>query len=99
MYDDYAINETLFHWQSQNSAGPDTSKGMSYITHKANYKRIMLFVREKNKDEFGNTMGYVFVGEADLKEHYGSKPMNIIWQLHTPLPHFLWNESAKLRVG
>lgn len=99
MYDDYAINETLFHWQSQNSAGPDTSKGMSYIAHRANHKRILLFVREKNKDEFGNTMGYVFVGEADLKEHYGSKPMNIIWQLHTPLPHFLWNESAKLRVG
>ncbi|TVR76542.1 MAG: DUF3427 domain-containing protein, partial [Chitinophagaceae bacterium] len=29
MYDDYAINEYLFHWQSQNSIGPETPKGMS----------------------------------------------------------------------
>lgn len=99
MYDDYAINETLFHWQSQNSAGPDTSKGISYINHQAEDKRILLFVREKNKDEFGNTLGYVFVGEGQMKEYYGAKPMNIIWHLNEPLPHFLWKEAAKLRVG
>ena len=27
MYDDYAISETLFHWQSQNSSRPDIGKG------------------------------------------------------------------------
>jgi hypothetical protein len=26
MYDDYAISETLFHWQSHNAYGPDTTK-------------------------------------------------------------------------
>jgi superfamily II DNA or RNA helicase len=99
MYDDYAINETLFHWQSQNSAGPDTSKGKSYIKHKETEKKIMLFVREKNKDQFGNTMGYVFVGEGQLIEHYGAKPMNIKWELNEPLPNYLWKDAAKLRVG
>jgi superfamily II DNA or RNA helicase len=99
MYDDYAINEYLFHWQSQNAAGPDTSKGLSYIKHKEKKKKILLFVREKAKDEFGNTMGYVFVGEGILNEHYGAKPMNIKWKLNEPLPHYLWNYAAKLRVG
>ncbi len=99
MYDDYAINETLFHWQSQNSAGPETPKGLSYINHKEEGKRILLFVREKNKDEFGNTMGYVFVGEGQLKHHNGSKPMNIKWELKESLPHYLWKDAAKLRVG
>ena len=99
MYDDYAINEYLFHWQSQNSAGPETSKGKSYINHQENSKRILLFVREKANDEYGNTMGYVFVGEGNLKEHYGAKPMNIKWELNEPLPHYLWNYAAKLRVG
>lgn len=99
MYDDYAINETLFHWQSQNSAGPETPKGISYINHQQNEKIILLFIREKNKDEFGNTMGYVFVGEGQFKEHYGEKPMNIKWELNEPLPHYLWKEAAKLRVG
>ncbi|PQJ75209.1 DEAD/DEAH box helicase [Polaribacter gangjinensis] len=99
MYDDYAINETLFHWQSQNSAGPETPKGISYIKHQKDEKRILLFVREKNKDEFGNTMGYIFVGEGTLKEYYGAKPMNIKWELNEPLPHYLWNNAAKLRIG
>jgi len=99
MYDDYAINEYLFHWQSQNSASPDTTKGNSYIRHQANKKKILLFVREKAKDEYGNTMGYIFVGEGFLKEYYGSKPMNIIWELSQPLPHYLWNQAVKLRVG
>jgi hypothetical protein len=99
MYDDYAINETLFHWQSQNSAGPDTPKGISYIKHQEDDKIILLFVREKNKDEYGNSMGYVFVGEGVLKEHYGAKPMSIKWELNEPLPHYLWKDAAKLRVG
>jgi len=99
MYDDYAINEHLFHWQSQNSAGPKTSKGISYITHKQNDKKILLFVREKANDEFGNTMGYVFVGEGSINDHYGSKPMNIKWELNEPMPHYLWKDAAKLSVG
>lgn len=99
MYDDYAINETLFHWQSQNSAGPETPKGLSYIKHNRDEKKILLFIREKNKDEFENTMGYVFVGEGLLKNHYGTKPMSIEWELNEPLPHYLWKDAAKLRVG
>lgn len=99
MYDDYAINETLFHWQSQNSAGPETPRGLSYINHIIENKTILLFVREKNKDEYGDTMGYVFVGKGKLKEHYGSKPMTIQWELNEPLPHYLWKDAAKMVVG
>ena len=99
MYDDYAVNERLFHWQSQNSAGPETPKGKSYITHKQNEKTILLFVREKAFDEFGNTMGYVFVGEGSINNYYGSKPMSIEWELKEPMPHYLWKDAAKLRVG
>lgn len=99
MYDDYAINERLFHWQSQNSAGPDTPKGKSYISHKLNDKKILLFVREKASDEYGNTMGYVFIGEGAVNKYYGSKPMSIEWELNEPMPHYLWKDAAKLRVG
>jgi len=99
MYDDYAISESLFHWQSQNSVGPDTPTGLSYIKHQQVKTKILLFVREKSKDEFGNTAGYVFVGEGSIREHYGSKPMSIKWELNEPLPHFLWNDVAKLLVG
>ena len=99
MYDDYAISETLFHWQSQNSSRPDIGKGLSYIKHQENDKKILLFVREKASDENGNTMGYVFIGEANFKENEGSKPMNIKWELNEPIPNFLWKESAKMSIG
>lgn len=99
MYDDYAINEFLFHWQSQNSAGPETKKGLSYIKHQENKKKILLFVREKVKDEYDNTLGYVFVGEGNLNDYYGSKPMSVKWKLNEPLPQYLWKDAAKLRVG
>lgn len=99
MYDDYAISETLFHWQSHNAYGPDTNKGLSYIKHIENEKKILLFVREKANDENKNTMGYVFIGEGVFKETEGSKPMSIKWELNEPLPNYLWKESAKMSVG
>lgn len=98
MYDDYAISETLFHWQSQNSAKPESGKGLSYIKHQENNKIILLFVREKAKNEFNNTMGYVFIGEGKFKDTEGSKPMNIKWELNEPLPNYLWNDSAKMAI-
>ncbi|MBL0012579.1 MAG: DUF3427 domain-containing protein [Flavobacterium sp.] len=99
MYDDYAISETLFHWQSQNSATPNKGKGLSYLRHQENEKKILLFVREKANDEKGNTMGYVFIGEGNFKENEGEKPMNIKWELSEPMPNYLWKASAKMSVG
>ncbi len=99
MYDDYAISETLFHWQSQNSSRPDIGRGLSYIKHQENDKKIMLFIREKANDEKGNTMGYVFIGEGNFKENEGEKPMNIKWELNEPIPSYLWKESAKMSIG
>jgi superfamily II DNA or RNA helicase len=99
MYDDYAVTESLFHWQTQNSARPDLGKGLSYIKHKEQEKRILLFVREKAKNEFGNSLGYVFIGEGEIKDHYGSKPMSINWKLNEPMPHYIWKDAAKLSIG
>ena len=99
MYDDYAVTDTQFHWQTQNSARPDRGKGLSYITHKEDGKRILLFVREKPKDEYGNTMRYVFLGEATYMNSYGSQPMSINWRLHIPMPNYMWHDAAKLSVG
>jgi hypothetical protein len=99
MYDDYAVHELLFHWQTQNSARPDRGKGLSYINHKDTEKRILLFVREKAKNQYGNSLGYVFIGEGNLKDYQGSKPMNINWELDEPIPHYLWKDAAKLSIG
>ncbi|SDR76212.1 Superfamily II DNA or RNA helicase [Polaribacter sp. KT25b] len=99
MYNDYAVTESLFHWQTQNPARPDLGKGLSYINHKKTKKRILLFVREKAINEFGKSLGFIFIGEGNLKDHRGSKPMSINWELQEPMPHYLWKDAAKLSIG
>ena len=99
MYDDYAINDSLFHWQSQNQTASTSEKGKSYIKQLERKKTILLFVRESKSDADGFTRGYVFLGPVNFVEFSGSKPMSIKWKLQKNLPHFLWQESAKLNVG
>lgn len=98
-YEDFAISENIFHWQSQNSVSPEKGKGLTYINHLHEKKKILLFVRERNEDEYGNTMASVFLGEAKLIEHYGTKPMSIKWELKEPMPPYLWKDSAKMAIG
>ena len=99
MYEDYAVNKTLFHWQSQNSISPNSPKGESYIKHKDLGKKILLFVREQNVDEYGFTMSYTFLGEAEFIKSKGAKPMSVEWKLHEPMPSYILKESQKLAVG
>jgi superfamily II DNA or RNA helicase len=99
MYHDYAISPTLFHWQTQNSARPNSGRGLGYIQQKETKKIILLFVREQGKDEDGRTMGFVNFGPVDLVKYEGSQPMNITWKLKHPMPAYLWHETAKLAVG
>jgi superfamily II DNA or RNA helicase len=98
-YDDFALSDTLFHWQTQNVTRPDKGKGKSYIMHRELKKKILLFVREANKDQYGNTMGFVFLGEGNIKEHEGAKPMNIKWELKDAMPPYIWKDSAKMAIG
>ena len=99
MYHDYAISPTLFHWQTQNSARPNSGRGLGYITQKETQKTFLLFVREQGKDENGRTMGFVNFGPVDFVKHEGSQPMNITWKLKHPMPAYLWHETAKLAMG
>ena len=99
MYHDYAISPTLFHWQTQNSARPNSGRGLDYINQKENHKIFLLFVREQGKDENGRTMGFVNFGPVDFVKYEGSQPMNITWKLKHPMPAYLWHETAKLAVG
>ena len=61
LYEDYAINETLFHWQSQSTTSVESATGKRYINHKSLKSKVALFVREsKTKD--GITMPYTYLG-------------------------------------
>ncbi|PLC11634.1 helicase [Kocuria flava] len=93
MYKDYAISETLFHWESQNQTTPESSAGQRYQHHAAQGAHIMLFVRESPTQEAG-TSPYVFLGPVDYVSHEGSKPMSILWRLRRPMPSTVFSAAS-----
>lgn len=98
MYEDYSIDENLFHWQSQSMTSPESRTGQKYINHKSAGIKIALFVREYKKDIYGVTP-YTFLGTVNYLKHEGSKPMSIIWRLDKPIPAKFLKKSNKLVVG
>lgn len=85
MYEDYAISENLFHWQSQSTTSADSETGQRYIHHYKNGGKVLLFVR-KYKDINGVTQPYTYLGKAKYVRHEGSRPMSIVWELEEPIP-------------
>lgn len=85
MYEDYAINDELFNWQSQSRTSIDSPTGQRYVNHRDTGNNILLFVRE-NKSEEGVTSPYTYLGVADIVSHSGSKPINIVWKLREKMP-------------
>ncbi|MGL1903589.1 MAG: DUF3427 domain-containing protein [Fibrobacterales bacterium] len=76
-YEDYAISDTLFHWQTQNITHPESERGLKYINQKGDGRDMLLFVRDSNKDVFGLTDTYWFLGRVEYTQHRGSQPMSI----------------------
>ena len=85
MYEDYAINDELFNWQSQSRTSLESSTGQRYINHRKTNNKILLFVRE-NKKEDGVASPYIYLGQADISSYYGSKPITIVWKLRNKIP-------------
>lgn len=86
MYEDYALTDKLFHWQSQSQTGADSSTGKRYINHREHGDTPLLFIRNRKKLDNGLTSPYFFAGPLRYQRHEGSKPMSIIWELEHPLP-------------
>ena len=101
MYEDYSINESLFHWQSQSTTSEGSETGRRYIEQTDRNgmpTRVALFVREF-KEEAGTTAPYTFLGLADYVEHSGSRPMNVIWRLRRPIPAKYLKKTNQLMTG
>lgn len=90
-YRDYAISSERFHWQSQNSASPDTAVGQRYLESPANGWTFQFFVRNAKGDP------YSACGPVTLESFEGAKPMTLYWKLTVPLPVRLFQQFSVLR--
>jgi superfamily II DNA or RNA helicase/HKD family nuclease len=90
-YHDYAISTDRFHWQSQNSAGPDTPVGQRYLKGAESGWQFQLFVRSRRGAP------YRACGPVTAESVEGDRPMSIVWRLLRPLPVRLFREFSVLR--
>lgn len=89
-YDDHALTSTIFLWDTQNTATPDTPTGQNYIHQR---QTTLLFVRQQKEfpEDRSRTMGYVYLGRTTYMSHtynevsYGHQ-MQIKWKMITPIP-------------
>lgn len=86
MYEDYALSESRFHWQSQSNTSPESPTGQRYIHHRAKDSTPMLFVRDAKTLSNRLTAPFHFCGPLRYLSHQGSKPMSIVWELEQPMP-------------
>lgn len=97
-YNDFAINETLFNWETQNKVSPDSPAGKNYINQS---QTMLLFVRQQDSfpDDKGRTMGYTYLGEVKLVRWQGARPMEIVWRLKTPMPASFFKIARHRAIG
>lgn len=94
LYEDYAISESLFHWQSQSRTSDTSPTGQRYIHQQTNGNTVLLFVREY-KTENGISSPFYFLGKANYVSHKGSKPISFVWQLEEKMPTFIQKKSNR----
>jgi superfamily II DNA or RNA helicase len=93
-YEDYAINEKLFHWQTQSRTKESSPTAQRYIHHRHTGNKIALFVREY-KSENGYTAPFTFLGTANYVSHSGNSPISFIWELEHAMPPALVPKANK----
>ncbi|PRZ40679.1 superfamily II DNA or RNA helicase [Antricoccus suffuscus] len=93
MYRDYAINASLFHWESQSGTSIASPTGQRYLTQRTNGTRVVLLVRPQKLWEFGASAPYTLLGDVDFVESRGERPIAITWQLRRPMPPGMLNQA------
>lgn len=94
LYEDYAINERLFQWQSQSTVSQQTNTAQRYINHRKLGHKVALFIREYKKEN-GYTSPYIFLGTCNYVSHSGNNPVSFIWRLNEVMPPMLVPRANK----
>jgi superfamily II DNA or RNA helicase/HKD family nuclease len=98
MYRDYAINQQLFHWESQTRQHTGLATVRRWIDHDATGTRVLLFVREKKTWELG-TQPFTFLGPVSYVEHGSERPVAFTWRLPVPMPQELFEIARSVAAA
>lgn len=79
-YLDHWIDDSSFHWQSQNATTPDGKRGREIIEHVKRGITLHLFVRD-TKLNAGKAAPFVYHGPVTYRSHSGSAPMSVTFDV------------------
>lgn len=98
-YDDYAMNERHFHWQSQSKTSLASTVGQRYcrVDFTDEAPQAHLFVR-RTKKEGSVTPAFVYLGRVRYVKHEGECPISFVWELETPMTAALLTQFSKLSL-
>ena len=92
-YQDYAVSEKTFHWESPNSANIKTPLGKRIFGQRESKSDVLIAIQENKSNSF------VLAGLADLAAAEGSNPIAVTWTLRTPLTPSLFKIAATANVA
>lgn len=90
-YNDGFVSPARFHWQSQNQTKQDSKRGRLLRDHESLGERIHLFVRPSRKIK-NKTCPFTYCGQLRFVEWQGEQPINVVWDLETPLSDTVIND-------
>jgi hypothetical protein len=84
------VDQSHFHWQSQNIATPENERGLGIIEANARPGSVYLFVRKFAKIK-GKGAPFIFCGRLKYLKHTGAAPMDVDFELESPLSDGLYD--------
>jgi hypothetical protein len=84
-YVDHFVSDHEFAWQSQNRTTRASKHGQILSNHRAQGKRVHLFVRPTKKTGSKPTP-FFYCGEVDFVSWEGDAPISIKWRLREAVP-------------
>ena len=94
-YNDYFKSDIHFHWQSRNTTTQSNDPGLDIINHENIKKDIHLFVRKVKQVE-GRTLPFTYCGKIKFLDVSGNGPINVNFELETPLSERLKQEFLRV---
>jgi len=95
-YKDFAQNREFFHWETQNRVREGSREAEAYRNGENN---MLLFVRQQvEHPDYGCRMGFVYLGQVTMKSMEGSKPMQIVWHLNTPMSEATYSFASQYKA-
>lgn len=88
-YRDYAISESLLHWESQSTVRATSPTGKRYQEHTRQGSSVLPFIRLDSE-----ARAFWLLGPATYVRHESERPMAITWRLDHQIPGDLFARFA-----